>query len=422
MGWGGSVLEIAVPPQRPLLVYLDSQDYSRFGDVLRGKSDAKSEALYRSLLDIGATGDAAFAYSMPVLGELLQFDEQYAETTDRKAEAVFELCGGNALAFPSRIVAHEIATTALNLGMAETGPECPSWSTEGYWYPNVESIFVDLKKTMRAQLNDELSAAVLPNRAARRRAKTLGKKLSLADIARNGSQEIGEKYGFAPDIVERSMAHYLEGKISARDASHLLFSAIANPTAFVAAYFRRYEGEKTLPLWMSDFGSTFQRLFEDFRSKLGPHLETPQARTIFRQVFHSGRQAWGANMLALANDDLNEFGIDRSVYDQFAASADLAWNIPACRCVGTLLEAYLLQTSGLGGEAARVEHSFGGDLVHALYIEHCDLWRGDRRFCHLLRSAMPETGEKIVALAGDLPKAIEAKLLQGGQKAGPMIQ
>jgi hypothetical protein len=408
MGRDETVVGRAGGAGTPLVVYLDSQDYSRFGDVLRGRGDAQSEQIYRQLLHQKASGYVVFAYSMPILGELLQYDAAYAETTHRKAEAVAELCDGWALAFPSRLVAHEIATTAHRFGWAQNGPACSILTDDGYWYPNIAELLADLKLTMRGQLSEELATYHLPTRAARQRAKTPSRKMSLSAAAKSTSKEIGEKYGFAPDLISRSIGRLLEGKITPTEASRLLFSGISNPVAFVDTYFHKYEGDKTLPGWMSDLGSKFQTVFEQARANFAPFLDRPEALEIFRDAFHKGRAGFGANILNMADEDLAEFGVQQVTYDRICQSPELAWEIPICKTVGVLLEAYLLQTSGIAGETAKVERSFGGDLVHAFYLNHCDLWRGDRRFSHLVRSALPEFSRKVVSVLSDLPAAIDA--------------
>lgn len=66
--------------QSPPVVYLETQDYSRFGDVLRGKSDSATEALFLALEQRKQTGNAVFAISMPVFSELLQYDSDFRDT------------------------------------------------------------------------------------------------------------------------------------------------------------------------------------------------------------------------------------------------------------------------------------------------------------------------------------------------------
>ena len=50
------------------------------------------------------------------------------------------------------------------------------------------------------------------------------------------------------------------------------------------------------------------------------------------------------------------------------------------------------------------------DLMHALYIPHCDLWRGDRSFSNLLLKSELNFKSKIVPSLRELPARIESAL------------
>lgn len=79
-----------------ITVYLDTSDYSAFGDVERGIDSEKAQAaapIYQQLLSYKRAGVARFAYSMPILSELLQYNPAHSETSFAKARAVEALCG-----------------------------------------------------------------------------------------------------------------------------------------------------------------------------------------------------------------------------------------------------------------------------------------------------------------------------------------
>ncbi|WP_404480406.1 hypothetical protein [Novosphingobium sp. BL-52-GroH] len=113
------------------VVYLDSQDYSRFGDLLRGasKDDALS-ALFLDLVERKNRGEVIFAISMPVLAEIFQYDADYRDTCFKKAEAVEQLCGKYALAHPARLVGAEILSAAAGRGMLDSIEEVNVLSSE----------------------------------------------------------------------------------------------------------------------------------------------------------------------------------------------------------------------------------------------------------------------------------------------------
>src|SRR5687768_8913358 len=103
--------------QPPVTVYLDTQDYSRFGDVVRGRGPKEIEEVFSRLQELRTRGVAQFVYSMPILSELLQYDANFEETSLAKARAIEELCGGAALLFPGRLIEREAATFAQSVGI-----------------------------------------------------------------------------------------------------------------------------------------------------------------------------------------------------------------------------------------------------------------------------------------------------------------
>jgi hypothetical protein len=391
----------------PPLIYLDSQDYSRFGDVLLGKADTETERVYAELLKRQQAGEALFAYSMPILGELLQFDEEYAETTESKALAVEQLCGGNALIFPGRLVALEVA--ALLQGNESIPPSLSNaCSREDYWYPDVSESFSDFRKTMRAYLDTELNAPKFGNRSSRRGLRKRAKKLDLARFVESAAPEMAEAYQIPLETVTSSIVELLRGRITPSQASHRFFSVIARPTAFVDVYFKRYRGEKTFPEWVGDMGRGLQDRLIHLRKSFAPFVNNKDYNKSLRRTLAERTPGLGATILGLAELSLGEFGIGRASFESLRGNLMQALRVPACEKTGKLMQAYVLQTSGLRGNPAVVERSFGGDMVHALYADHVDLWRGDRRFSDLFRRAVPRLESKIIARLTMLPAAIDA--------------
>lgn len=393
---------------RPPIVYLDTQDYSRFGDVLRGKSDAATEGLFRALERRKEAGDVIFAVSMPILGELLQYDADYRETTLRKAEAVERLCGSWALAFPSRLIAIEVVQAAQRRGLIEESVETSVLSPHRYWYPNIADAFGDMRRTMRAGLESELEALHLPSRTLRRRAKKQARKLDLSAAALEAAPQMAAEYGLPVDAIAGSIVALLRGVATPEEASRRLFMAIAEPVKFVETYFERISTDRSaLPQWMRRFGSDFERRFIELRDKVQPLLEYESARREIEKMIADRADRLGETVLAMA-DDTVEFGGRRGLVTELTACGAIPAQVPATEVVGRVLSAYVRQIIGFAGNAAKIERSFGGDLVHALYLSHVDLWRGDRRFSAVVRQAVPQYAGRIVPTLKELPNSIDA--------------
>jgi hypothetical protein len=55
-----------------------------------------------------------------------------------------------------------------------------------------------------------------------------------------------------------------------------------------------------------------------------------------------------------------------------------------------------------------IKNSDGIDLIHAMYLPHADLWRGDRAFSTLLINNRGDFYSRIVPSLAELPGRIEA--------------
>ncbi|MFY9349364.1 MAG: hypothetical protein WBL20_21255 [Sphingobium sp.] len=251
-----------------LTVYLDTSDYSRFGDVLRGKGDPQTEVLFNKLLTLKEQGFARFGYSMPLLGELLQYDETHAETTIHKAEAVEKLCGKNAFIWPGRLIAWELAIAAAANGLLDEPYLKSAFSENAYWFPNVEDALDDLKGGFQRTLDEALAEITPVNRKQRRTIEANVRRLNVSTMVNASAPELADKYGLRVSDVQRSLVAVLEDKISPAEGATRLFSAMAKPTTFIRTYFVGYEGEKDFPSWISDMGRKLQASMLEGREKL----------------------------------------------------------------------------------------------------------------------------------------------------------
>lgn len=388
------------------IVYLDSQDFSRFGDVLRGKGQSAADQLYGRLCALKADGAAIFVTSMPLLGELLQYHPNFRETTICKAQAVEQLCGSNAIMFPSRLIAMEIAKVAQVACLTSERALPNAVSSDRYWYPDVSSAFVGLKTQFEEILNSEIGRFQFANRAQRRNAKRLGRKIDMTAVMQEAAPAMAAQFGLPLNAITGSIVAVLSGKSTAAQASHKLFSAIAEPSKFVEIYFERVETDRSLPQWISGTGIKFQTAFEQLRSTLQPYMHLDFAKQRFRSLLAVNKRRFRLLALRLAENDIEEFGVGPEALRAIEMDDRLLDQVPACRTIEALIEAYVLQVLGYSGGKPDIEGGFAGDLVHALYLPHVDLWRTDGRFANLVSTALPEYESRVVRKPRDLEAAI----------------
>lgn len=392
----------------PPIIYLDTSDFSRFGDVLRGKSDDATEKLFLSLETRASKGDAIFPVSMPILGELLQYDADFRETTLCKAQAVARLCGEWALAYPSRLIASEIATAARESGALPDGEPISVLSPDRFWYPDVSQSFYELRAKIQSGVDAKVDSYRFVNRKSRRGAKKIVRKFDLAKVAAEAAPEMASTYGLPASVFIRSIVAMLRGSITPEEASRRLFREIAEPVTFVKTYFERVETERTMPEWMGGLGRDFQTHLQVFRDQTRPLMGVPSMREQLANLLADWSGQLGAMALRIADgDDLAVLGLSAERRDCLAATPAFVSSVPAAAIVGRVIPEYTRQIIGLSGAEAKIENSFGGDLVHALYLPHVDLWRGDRRFAQVVMKAMPALAHHVIPTLKALPEAID---------------
>lgn len=349
---------------------------------------------------------------MPILGELLQYDVAHRETTFKKAEAVERICGRWALPYPSRLMAAEIAMVARCLGFIKETPSIDILSDDRYWHPNISDIFEEFRDTLLKAATTEIAG--LGSRADRRRAAKQVRKMDFLKAAQNAATEIAARYQIPNIAITESIVAFLRGSINSYEASRKLFSHIAEPVSFVSTYFENIESDRMLPQWVGGLGMEISNTLEDLRKQLRPLIDAGAKPNDVRAMFVKLSQQMGGRMIQIASNCVAEFGIDNALFNRFKNEPDLVARISSCTIIGEVVGAYTNRVTGLsGGREAKIERGFGGDLLHALYLPHVDLWRADRNFSDIIKNTLPNYESRVVTTLTALPAQIDALQMRG---------
>lgn len=400
--------------KRPLIVYLDTQDLSRFGDVLRGKGDAQHERLFNDLEARKLSGDVAFPMTMPLMSELLQYDAAYRETTLKKAEAAERLCGIHAMPATTRLAAIEVARSAHQSGLIASAPRIEILSDDRLWFPSLTDTLHDLRTNMHAAARQSLSTSI-PDLAMRQRAEQILETVDWGVEVVALVPKIADEVGLPKEVVRASVVPFLQGEISSTEASRRMLSGISKPSVFVDMYFERWGPMGALPSWISAASATVSRYLSAVRDHVG-RSRIAKDRKQVRPFVSRLKPSFRAISFELARMSAAEFELSDEIIDSIAGDTDAAPAIPSAEISAAALEAYTLQILGVTTGGSKIEDSVGGDVLHAYYLPYVDLWRGDRRFSAMLRQALPHYRDRISGPLVALPKAIEAKLVSNSAK------
>ncbi|MDG2532572.1 hypothetical protein P6144_02840 [Sphingomonas sp. HITSZ_GF] len=400
--------------KHPLIVYLDTQDLSRFGDVLRGKGDAQHERLFNDLEARKLAGDVVFPVTMPLMSELLQYDAAHRQTTVRKAEAVERLCGLYAMPSTTRLAAIEMARRAHQSGLIPNSPHVEMLSDDRLWFPSLTDTLHDLRASMHAAARHSLATS-LKDLTMRHRAEQILETVDWGVEVEGLAPKIAEEVGLPTEAVLASVVPFLRGEISSAEASRRMLSGISKPSVFVDMYFERWGPMGTLPNWINAASTMVSRYLSAVRDNVGP-LRSAKDRKQATLLVSRLKPAFRAISFELARLSAAEFELSDEIIDSIAADVDAALPLPSAEIAAAALEAYTLQIVGVTTGGSTIEGSIGGDVLHAFYLPYVDLWRGDRRFSAMLQRALPQYRDRICGSLAELPRAIEAKLVSSPAK------
>lgn len=388
------------------IVYLDSSDYSDFGDIERGVStNQKAIRVYPQLLELHNAGKARFVYSMPVLSELLQYDAAHEETCLAKARCVELLCGTRAFVSPERLIAGDVAGVAKRLGWSIVDPEGPI-SEESEWFPRVDGAFENLRREFASRVEAQIESYKLSrNRAQRRMIEARARKLSLASLAEAAAPELAASWGLQVSDVSRSIVAVLENRLSPAEGALRLFRAIALPTALIRAYFVKSSGPKDLPHFLTGPGRLVQAQLCEMRDQLRAAHDGAMSRKELGALYPWHLARIGPKLLQISSEEVARLNIPTELAEMLRDQPEFLEMMPSCDTFMKMAFAIFMQATDYRGHEP--QGSAVGDIFHTLHLPHADLWRTDRRFAPLVRTTLPHYAERVVGNLADLPDAIE---------------
>jgi hypothetical protein len=392
----------------PITVYLDTQDYSRFGKVLDGKGTLEDRQVFERLSQLRETGVARFVYSFTILSELLQYEAAYERETLAKARAIEALCAGFTLLWLPRLIETQVSAFGRSIGLdlPDIAPLPIRGSNE--WFPRVSGQLDNFKETLRQGFDDAAARHGPLNRAQRRAIGANKRDGKLATALQAIVPEFADKYGISPASVERAIIPLVKGKCTGDEASGRLFAAVAKPSAFIHTYFKVQMRDGSLLNFIVEFGRTLEKSLIDFRRNAEPFMAKKEHADYLRTLIKQDIGRLATTILGMCDTDEAEQGVTGDVLKQIAGHVDAADKIPCCAIATKIMLGYLEQTVAIHTTPSRIEDSFGGDLIHVLYIDCVDIWRTDARFAELVRQRLRDRAHKIQPKLHALPDHIMA--------------
>ena len=380
----GSAFE-AVAQLRPIRLHLDTSDYAAMYCALPGSPAAKVRDFLKPMAE---RGKIQIGLSYHVVFELLQkAAPEYREDRLARARLLVELCGKNAFPYP----------TDLGQGY--------KFSTEGLWIPRIELEDFEVENIV-AHYADAVARQLNLSRQQRR---AFSRRRNLVNWARANERRLREfpwTAPFGPKFAESGeFRRYVLGEITRAEANAKLRCYLTDPVNIYNTWFDQYGMDNPIVDRRDQMASKLTLMLSELKQMLAE-------QAALRAELRSALTATGVNALSTpAREKLTALERDAKTFaSEIQSPEELTKNVPRWKELfgeeSGLIAAQILYAFHKDGR--EIKNSDGIDLIHAMYLPHADLWRGDKAFSTLLMNNRIDFCTRIVRSLAELPGRIEA--------------
>lgn len=335
--------------------------------------------------------------SYHLIFELLQKARpMYRDDRMARARLLSELCGQNAFPYPT------------DLGQGYT------FSNEGLWVPRIDMEDLEIERVVEHVME---GMARLPgiNRHERR---ILSKRFYFGEWLRSNPSVATDRVlevwplRFGHAFVESGgFTHYLSGRMTRADANKKIRFYITDPVTVYGIWFEDYGRDDPIAERRDRLVSGFMAMLDQLRrmldasAQLEGDIKNAFADRGERALMLNEREA----LMKLSSDV-------RSFKAELNSPKDLYERVPKWQELfgddSALVAAQILYA--FHRERRPIRRSDGIDFVHAMYLPHTDLWRGDKAFSDLLIKHRVNFSDRIIPSLSDVPARVEAQLSKSG--------
>lgn len=393
-----------------ITVYLDSQDYSVLSEENLKLDLAQIKAL---LLQMAASGEVRFVFSSVVVCEAAPTGEQAVNYAIKRGALISQLCQGNALVDPARLLEAEIrALAARNL----TPREAVIGARD--WFPMIE--FDDptpLSEAMLEQLKADPMYQAMTRPQRREAERRIFKKGGLRpEILRTIEAATGQVYIeaiLAKVPVERSQAEvfgrYALCRATKEEATEAMRASIRDP----AWLMRWFTENPALAIPIGDIvrepGKTLgtaMRSQVEWANNLKATEGFDDGKSMWEQMPFSKKAEWEDNANRLVLGVVERIGAHLPIqFDHPATLKDVARSCPGLDATARAMQSSIWDNLG-GSRKELPSDSQFPDAMHAMYAPYVDIFRADSYMAPHIRNQVKRHGTQVVAKLRDLPAAI----------------
>jgi hypothetical protein len=434
--------------ERPLIVYLDSSDYSRFADVVRGVGTKESEQVLFALLPLIEAGDVQIPFSGLHVMEAAAREETATTAAAARLKAIGQLAQGCAFRgwteLPSIDLFYFLSLDSLGDRIRPVDRSIHNGrSSNGEWFPGLPSLFKEIADMLTAGYENPVQTFIDdPNNSELLGAMNREQRRKLKKKLRQPIDPTALRNMVDSDWVMRYESMRTRFPLHAED-SEIWKKYVKSPKHNVVhAYqsFRRgfadlsllatcmQPGEgslnHTLTTWLRDSSTPLIELAEqlnNLRVRWKSIRNDEFKNTQRRGVLQDAKSSWEAWLIREHKDLLREVPAIRESYllsgdqtlpNEQNPSLEFASSLPSISNRALVVRSYReIAMNPLGAERAAGKHASDiGDMFHAQYLPYCDIFRCDAFASTYLKVPAKKTGTTLISSLHELVAAINSRL------------
>jgi hypothetical protein len=370
----------------PLRLHLDTSDYAAMYNAVDGTAPANVRGELKALVQQGLI---RIGLSYHVVFELLQKAEPtYREDRLARAKLLVELCGDNALPYPT------------DLGSGH------SFSSDRIWIPRIEVTEFEVENLLR-HTKTAIGHELHLNRHERRRFTNQHYFAYWLKRDPRRLLRLPWPVPFPQFIQSGDLRRYALGEMSRDEANRRIRFYLTDPKTVYDTWFMYYGKENPIVDRRDQMDDKLTTIMHDLDDMLNKrNLLQAEINAALSQKGESALTQGAQQKLSGLRREVKQFR------KELLSPEELTKNAPqwAKRFGGDagLLSAQIYYA--FHNERRQIKRSDSIDIIHAMYLPHTDLWRGDRAFSTLLINNKVNFSERIVPSLVELPRRVGALL------------
>ena len=389
---------------KPLIVYLDSSDYSVFSDDSAKTHEISN--IENQLLLLRDEGKIEIRFSHINVIEAAPTKPEDILSSSKRLQTIKRICGNKCVASYVLVLEHEIESLSKH---KPNSYQLNILNENGVWFHDF-----DIKEFSYLAEDIKQEISKLPDRKARRKKER--EVFNDDGSVKNASAYLkGSPESFAIEICRKYPILEEDAKLAARSyfnngstAKFLqcLSNSLSNLEILSKWYEFSWDEATQLSSFLRELGGDQLILQEQLKDKLIELNNEYELEGLSdSQIKNKINETFGNILNSLPVNVINRLN------ENHASSFDhkFSWELCPSLLTITTLSVHQAKLNLLTTRKAKI--SDFGDLFHAAYLPHVDIFRADGNTAEIIKKAKLPFKTKIVSTLTDLPKEIESLLM-----------